>query len=423
MNFAENYFQKYSYLTPQIKEPPSGLLRFSVVIPAYLEEDIVDALVALKNANKPKAEVEVIVVVNYSENDSNENKKRNIHIYRLLKEWSIKNSSKTFKFHSILAEDLPKKHAGVGLARKIGMDEAVARFGLIHCPNGTILSLDADAKVDENYFTSLEEKMSDTDCYGICIYQFAHELEGREFDQVIYDAAAEYELHLRYYRHILHYSGFPYSNYTIGSCFGVNAKVYASHGGMNRRQAGEDFYFLNKVFPNTNLLEITDSCILLSPRPSMRVPFGTGPVVSRLSKQGEEGYCTYVPEAFFDLKCLFDSIETLYNEDSIKNSVKGCSQTIREFLSEQKFFEKIIEIKANTSSLKSFIKRFYSWFDGFKVVKYLNYSHSEYYQKIPVQKAVSEFLMKIDCDYSALEIRQNLQWFRALDREGKKLGI
>jgi len=423
MNFAESYFQKYSYLTPQIKEPPSGLLRFSVVIPAYLEDDIFEVLEDLKNTVKPEGEVEVIVVVNFSENDSPENKKRNIHSHELLNEWCVRNSIKTIKFYSILADNLPKKHAGVGLARKIGMDEAVARFGLINYPKGTILSLDADAKVDVNYFTSLEKKILLTDNFGVCIYQFAHDIEGDEFNQNIYNAAADYELHLRYYMHILNYSGFPYSNYTIGSCFGVNAEVYASQGGMNRRQAGEDFYFLNKVFPNTVLVEITDSCVFLSSRPSTRVPFGTGPVVSRLSKQMGEGYCTYVPEAFFDLKCLFSAMNQLYaiNIDSVAAATENWPQTMKEFLMDQNFSEKLKEIKANTSSLASFIKRFYSWFDGFKVVKFLNFAHQTHYSKIPVYQAVEGFMERIGYPVESSGVRNLLDLFRKLDKEGKRL--
>lgn len=423
MNFAERYFQKYSYKIPQIKEPPSGLLRFIAVIPAYLEDDIFNTLNSLKYADKPEDKLEVIVVVNFSEEDSKENKNKNLQIYKQLLDWCLLNSDNAIRFFSILADNLPKKHAGVGLARKIGMDEAVARFGLIDNANGIILSLDADAIVGANYFTSLEQILLSDDKIGAYIYQFAHDLEGQEYSKDIYNAVAEYELYLRYYKHILDYSGFPYSNYTIGSCFGVRADIYTSQGGMNRRQAGEDFYFLNKVFPNAKLIEITNSCISLSARPSARVPFGTGTAITKLSQQIEKVYETYIPQAFIDLKYLFDALDQLYenSSESEDDLLKTLAQPMREFLIEQKFYAKIAEIKRNTSSLNSFKKRFFTWFDGFKVVKYLNYAQSTYYRKIPVTDAVTIFFGKIDFSFNSSDVRSLLNLFRKLDGEGKKL--
>jgi len=179
------------------------------------------------------------------------------------------------------------------------------------------------------------------------------------------------------------------------------------------------------VIPNASVIEINNSCSSLSSRPSTRVPFGTGPSVLRLSEQKGESYYTYVPRAFFDLKCLFDSIEQLYdiNVESITQIVQDFPHPLKEFIEEQKFFQKIEEINKNTSSLNTFIKRFYDWWDGFKVVKYLNYSHSKHYNKIPLQEAVSDFLKEIDCNYNGSEIKKTLVWFRKLDREGKKLKI
>ncbi len=423
MNFAERYFQKYRYTMPQILEPPSGLLRFAVVIPAFLEDGIRLVLNSIQNADKPAGDIEVYVVVNYSEVDSGENKKKNLQIHRQLLTWCKENSNNKLKFFSILADNLPKKHAGVGLARKIGMDEAVARFGLINQTNGTILSLDADARVGLNYFTSYEEKLLANDQSGGCIYQFAHDLEGEEYTQAIYHAMAEYELYLRYYKHILDCTGFPYSNYTIGSCFGVKVDLYARQGGMNRRQAGEDFYFLNKMFPNARFTEITNSCVSLSARPSERVPFGTGPVVSKLSQQTGKRYETYIPQAFFDLKLVFDSLKPWYNRPAGSKSkfFEPLPQVMKEFLIDQKFYEKLDEIIRNTSSFSSFKKRFFSWFDGFKVVKYLNYAHKNYYVKIPVNEAVIKFLSEIKCSYPDAGVRHLLEMFRTLDGEGKKL--
>jgi len=60
--FAENYFFRHTFLLPQITEPPSGLLCHSVVIPAYLEDDLIATLNSLKRADKPKDDVEVLIL-------------------------------------------------------------------------------------------------------------------------------------------------------------------------------------------------------------------------------------------------------------------------------------------------------------------------------------------------------------------------
>ncbi len=422
MTFAENYFQKFKYQSKyKIQEPPSGLLRFIVVIPAYLEDEILSTLTSIQNAHKPEGDAEVIVVVNFSENDSHANKEQNLKTYNVLYQWSFDNSNEKLKFFSVLADNLPVKHAGVGLARKIGMDLAVERFGQINNENGVILSLDADARIDRNYFTAYEEIMLNKNSAGGCIYQFAHDLKGEKYTREIYSAIAQYELHLRYYKHILDFTGFPHSHYTIGSCFGIKAGLYASHGGMNRRQGGEDFYFLNKVFPNTEFIEINNSCISLSPRPSARVPFGTGPVVTKLSQQPGKDYTTYNPQAFFELKQVFDSVNKFYQNtiSSAENITGSSSPCMKTFLMDQHFPDKLEEIKRNTSSLPAFRKRFFLWFDGFKVVKYLNYAHLKQYKKIPVSDAVKSFLKEINSSFEGSEVNSLLEMFRESDREGK----
>jgi hypothetical protein len=57
MAFAENYFTNYSFLKPQIKEPPSGLLLFIVVIPVYHEDGFIAILESLYESKKPDGEV------------------------------------------------------------------------------------------------------------------------------------------------------------------------------------------------------------------------------------------------------------------------------------------------------------------------------------------------------------------------------
>lgn len=422
MNFAKAYLNTRTFISQQIAEPPSGLLHFIVVIPAYLEDKIYGTLNALLAASNPATHVEIIIVINHSEADLPENKKQNHTIFLELDPWCREHSEGNFRFYGLYTPDLPKKHAGAGLARKIGMDEAVRRFNAINRPDGLILSLDADSIVDNNYFTETERVMTANAASEGCLFYFEHPLSGKEFSDDIYNAVMQYELHLRYYRFALEFIGYPFYYYTIGSCFGVRASVYVAQSGMNRRQAGEDFYFLHKLFPNRRFTTITGTCVHPSPRPSFRVPFGTGPVISRLIS-GEKDLYTYHPKAFDDLQKFIILVPSLYRKKSFADTVVPLlPDSVTTFLTEAGTAEKLDEIKRNTSTPEAFIKRFFQWFDGFMVVKFLNYAHTHFYSKIPVIQAVRLLLTSRDIMADDLSEKELLVLFRKADKEGKSLG-
>ena len=54
---------------------------------------------------------------------------------------------------------------------------------------------------------------------------------------------------------------------------------------------------------------------------------------------------------------------------------------MKSFIEEKELNDKITEIKNNTSGFHSFKKRFFGWFNMFRIVKYLNYVHSGIYEK------------------------------------------
>ena len=63
-------------------------------------------------------------------------------------------SKKNIHLISVLIDDLDSKHAGVGWARKLGMDLAIQRFRSINF-NGIIVGLDADTVVEPNYLNAI----------------------------------------------------------------------------------------------------------------------------------------------------------------------------------------------------------------------------------------------------------------------------
>ncbi|HSH53261.1 MAG TPA: hypothetical protein VK982_16160, partial [Bacteroidales bacterium] len=55
--------------------------------------------------------------------------------------------------------------------------------------------------------------------------------------------------------------------------------------------------------------------------------------------------------------------------------------SIADFLNANQFFIAVEEINQNCSGLNSFLKRFFVWFNAFKVLKYLNATTEKYYPK------------------------------------------
>ena len=246
MEFSTVYLEKQSF-QPEIKEEPSPLLNICVVIPCYNEPDLQSSLQSLWNCTRPVMTAEVLIIVNSSENCTHDILSRNLATIHETEAWIKCHIDSKLKFHLIHKPNLPKKFAGVGLARKIGMDEAVYRLSKVKNSKGIITGFDADSICDSNYLEEIEKHFKQhKKSTGASIY-FEHPISGHEFDKGIYSGIIFYELHLRYLNQSLRYAKHPYSFYTVGSSFAVRMDTYVKQGGMNRRQSGEDFYFLQKI--------------------------------------------------------------------------------------------------------------------------------------------------------------------------------
>jgi hypothetical protein len=418
MGFADYYLGRQKGFTSRITDPPSAKLGFVIVIPAFCEPGITDALQSLWNCQRPERYTEVLVVVNSSRQASEEIIESNASSIRSASEWILQHQDPAIQFYILHVPDMPVKDAGVGLARKTGMDEALNRFNLISNPSGYILSFDADSICDPNYLTALEHVLdADREIKGFDVY-FEHPVQGDEFPEHIYKGIVGYELHLRYLNQFLRFIGFPFAHHTIGSCFGVRADMYAAQGGMNKRKAGEDFYFLHKIIPLGHFTDINNTRVIPSPRESFRVPFGTGAAIGKFSESRE--ILTYVPECFLVLKELFDKVSSLYKIDSggMDAFIHSFPEPLKNFLLLNKASVAMTEINANSGSLNSFTKRFFRWFDAFRIIKFLNYSARDYYPQIPVRLAANRLLEILDSQRHAEDEKILLQIFRTLERKG-----
>ncbi len=120
------------------------------------------------------------------------------------------NDSGKLRLWPVRKTGLPGKYFGVGLARKIGMDEAVYRFNLLNNENGVIVALDADTLCAENYLVEIENHFNKFPGTEGCSIYFEHPLKGNDFDSKVYETICQYELSLRYYKQGLKWAGLPF---------------------------------------------------------------------------------------------------------------------------------------------------------------------------------------------------------------------
>jgi hypothetical protein len=370
---------------------------------------------SLKKCQLPLCDVEIIVIINDSESDNAATKTLNQKTYEQALEWSEKNSCLRRKFRIIYQGDLPKKFAGVGLARKIGMDEACYRFEKARLKKGIIVCFDADSRCAENYLIAIEQHFKKYPRTPACSIHFEHPLRGFDFEEKVYEAAAAYELHLRYFINAQKLAGCPFAYQTIGSSMAVRANYYQKQGGMNRRKAGEDFYFLHKFIGLGNFTNLTDTTVFPSPRISDRVPFGTGKAIGEIIHQ-KGIYETYNPLTFKDLKSFLSQIKKLYNTDDHWETL-AFPLSINQFLKANDFEKKLAEIKKNTSNFSAFKKRFFHWFNAFLVMKFAHFARDHFYENVPVETAAIELLKQLKINPVDTDIKQLLLLFRAYDKK------
>ncbi|MEE8286034.1 MAG: hypothetical protein V3R72_05015, partial [Gammaproteobacteria bacterium] len=143
--------------SPALQDIPAHCaLGVVVVIPCYDEPDVLQTLESLHHCRRPRGAVEVLLIWNASERDHDDLRHRNQAMIERVHAWRGKHDEPRLRFWTLNFPRLPARHAGVGLARKIGMDEAVARFLAAGNPHGIVASLDADCTCDSNYLISLE---------------------------------------------------------------------------------------------------------------------------------------------------------------------------------------------------------------------------------------------------------------------------
>lgn len=415
-----DYFHKYDFKA-KLEVKPNERLGLIVVIPSYNEPNLDKSLQSILSCKLPNCSVEVITVINYPSGALPDVIENANYCKETVDKINTQSNNPNLRFYSILASELPTKQAGVGLARKIGMDEAAYRLFSINNPKGIISCYDADSDCMDNYLVELERLWNDFPKTNACSIRYEHPMHGDEFEPSIYKGITQYELHLRYYNQASRFIKFPFAYHTIGSSMACCAESYVKFGGMNRHKAGEDFYFLQKIIPHGNFAELNSTCVFPSPRPSYRVPFGTGRAMLKYQQSSEESILTYDFNSWLTLLPLFNGVDYIFSagNDTLSSWANTLHPALNQFLASYNFIDKIAEIKANTSSLESFRKRFFAWYDAFMLLKYLNSAHENYFERKPVDgesiTLAKEIGLKLPQNPSSIDL---LKSYREKDYQG-----
>lgn len=260
---------------------------------------------------------------------------------------------------------------GVGLARKIAADLALAwmRDGSIGGP--WIRSTDADVCVPADYWTQPATVHGD---HSAVTYPFVHERLG---DPLQRRAMNYYEAYLHYYVDGLRRAGSPYAFYTVGSLLAIRGEAYAKVRGFPRRLAGEDFYILNKLAKVGRVGALSGAPLRLSGRTSDRVPFGTGVAVAQIREGLANGrpYEVYHPDVFIALKCWLNALETAIGtgtERALETGLAHISSPLGDIIRRAVHRVGFVEpLKKALRDVRGQVlrKRVHDWHDGFRTLK------------------------------------------------------
>jgi hypothetical protein len=335
----------------------------AIVIPALAELQTLPQTLTALSANPAYClrQTLIVVVVNNRQSSSAIEKEDNLLLLAWLKGASFPDLNLAWVDASSDKNELPLKE-GVGLVRKIGFDLSLTQLDWSGAP--LLISLDADTLVDSDYLPAIFAHFRQSQC-GAAVLPFYHQPGETEPQE---KAIRTYELFLRSYLLGLQLAGSPYAYHTIGSALACTAYAYVAAGGMNRRHAGEDFYFLQQLAKVTGVEILEGTIVHPSPRFSDRVPFGTGRAVQAQVFDGEQLFnCTSGP-AFQVLKNWLDLVANNVDQspDSLLEEVGVFSHELHDFLVEYKFKSVWTAFQAQYSDRQRLLKAFHDWFDALK---------------------------------------------------------
>jgi hypothetical protein len=209
----------------------------------------------------------------------------------------------------------------------------------------------------------------------------------------------------------------------------VSADHYAKVRGFPKREAGEDFYLLNKLAKVGSVMELCQDqdCqpIEIEARCSDRVPFGTGAAVTRISEMTDpcQDYRFYHPAVFELLKLWLQSLPAIWQLQSVEltsgifpdnsidhqprdHNVINHRQVLLDGLRKTNTGQALEHAFRQSKSLDQFTRQMNTWFDAFRTLKLIHYLRDH---RLP------------SISYSTLE--SNRVFRRLLEQDGDLLAL
>ena len=280
---------------------------------------------------------------------------------------------------------------GVGLARKLGLDLGLQLLADQDRLQSPLVCLDGDTRVDERYLEALHRFFAAPSRWA-GVLPYAHPIEGDTSQQA---AILCYELFLRYHSGQLTWAGSPYGYHAIGSAMACTASAYAAVSGMNRRQAGEDFYFLQQLAKTGSIETVPGTVVKPSGRASHRVPFGTGRRVLRfLDADGEGEYLLYDPRSYDVIRRWLEvaGAHAGRGSEQMLSEAGEIHDGLRTFLVDQGFARAWDRLLAHASSDAALAAQFHRWFDGLRTVRCIHHLRDTVWPDISMFDAIGVLL-------------------------------
>ncbi|MCE5263194.1 MAG: hypothetical protein LLG97_06630 [Deltaproteobacteria bacterium] len=278
--------------------------------------------------------------------------------------------------------EVPDRDGGVGTARKIGMDAALAILSGRGPGGGIICCLDADTWVMENYLSAVHDHYSQ-EKDPAAVTGYAHRMPS---DPRLLASICRYEIFLRSYVIGLAYAGSPYAFHAIGSTMSCTAEAYGAVRGMNRRTAAEDFHFLDKLAKLGRVGHIEKTTVFPSPRTSHRVPFGTGRRMLQSVSDAADEYRIHDHRTIEVLRVWLADVAA--DPDRGAEAMLAAAQKIHPalgaYLDLSRFAVDWPVIRRNCPDPAHLRRQFHIWFDGLRTLRLVHHFDRSVFPPVPL---------------------------------------
>lgn len=391
----QRYLGKRAAVGPwRLQGDPGGGFAGAVVIPALAESASLPATLASLAANPPEqlARWLAVVVVNHRLDADPAAQADNRRTLAMLavpdRRWEGLRLAWVDAASAGL--ELPAGE-GVGLARKLGCDLALEHLDWT-APGGPLLAmLDADSLVATDYLAALQEHFASHPEGGATL-PFCHQPAATP---ALDDAIRRYELYLRGYLLGLTLAGSPYAYPTIGSTIACRATAYLGAGGMNRRQAGEDFHFLQQLAKTAGVAPLVGTLVRPAARISGRVPFGTGPALRRLAAGDPASVFCHPREAFMLLRAwlsLAGRATPATSAAELLAAAGNIAPELGDFLEEIGLLRSWERLRRTHRSSAALARGFHGWFDALQTRRLLHRLAGGSCPRLPAELALPPLL-------------------------------